>query len=515
MKRFNKLAYGLCALMLMGSCSGDYLDTKPTSSTGTTTIFETTANAALAINGINKLTTRQFLESQGFNGEGTIKMYYGNYAGNHFYVNLPGWSSIINAQYNESVSSSYCYYPWYYYYMIIGNANAIIVNIDAAEGTQSEREFIKAQALSYRAYAYTMLAQLYCYRWSDSNNGASSGLVMRLDTSIGDMPLSTLGQVYSTIYDDLNNAISLFEASGKRRKNNYDMDIEVAYATYARAALNRQDYATAATMAVKAREDHPLMTNAEYEAGFCKPNQEWIWSSYGALDETLFFYSYFAYIAYNSSASAVKTYPKCISKELYEKIQPSDIRKKLFLDPQSMAYTHSSGVAGKDLEKHARANYPAIDSKAVVYAYMQYKIAATDMPGVGNLNHFRSAEMYLIEAEAKHFANDATGAQNALIALNKTSGRDANYSCTKTGNDLLNEIKTYRAIELWGEGFDWFDMKRWGDPIARKTYDDGGNFVAALAVTIAPSEKNKWTWKIPLKESDYNSALGGTLPEIK
>lgn len=513
MKRFNKLAYGLCALMLMGSCAGDYLDTKPTSSTGTSTIFETTENAALAINGINKLTTRQFLETQGMNGEGTIKMYYGNYAGNHFYVNLPGWSSIINAQYNESVSSVYCYYPWYYYYMIIGNANAIIMNIDEAKGTQSEREFIKAQALTYRAYAYTMLAQIYCYRWSDSNNGTSQGLVLRLDTSTGDMPLSTLAQVYTTIYDDLTNAISLFGTSGKHRSKNYDMDIEVAYAIYARAALNRQDYATAASMAEKARKDHPLMTNDEYKAGFCNANQEWIWSSYGALDETLHYYSYFSYMAYNSSASAVRSYPKCISKELYAKIPATDIRKGLFLDPGNMSYTASTGKAGTALDKYARANYPAIQSNATVYAYMQYKVAATEMPGVGNLNHFRSAEMYLIEAEAKYFSNDPTGAQNALIALNKTSGRDATYTCTKTGDALLSEIKTYRAIELWGEGFDWFDMKRWGDPIVRKSPDQGGNFLAALAVTIAPNERNKWTWKIPLKESDYNPALNGALPE--
>lgn len=517
MKRFNKLAYGLCTLILMGACSGDYLDTKPTSSTGTSTIFETTENATLAINGINKLTTRQYLESQGFNGEGTVKMYYGNYTGNNFYVNLPGWSNIINSQYNESVSSTYCYYPWYYYYMIIGNANAVVVNIDDAIGPQSDKEFIKAQALTYRAYAYTMLAQLYCYRWSDSNNGSSQGLVLRLDTSTGEMPLSTLGQVYTTIYDDLNNAISLFKASGKRRQANYDMDIEVAYATYARAALNRQDYPTAASMAVKAREEHPLMTNAEYMEGFCTPNKEWIWSSYGALNETLHFYSYFAYIAYNSSASAVRTYPKCISKELYAKIPSSDIRKKMFLDPGNMSYTVSTGKAnaGTPLDKYARANYPAIQSNSTVYAYMQYKIAATDMPGVGNLNHFRSAEMYLIEAEANYFASNAPGAQNALIALNKTSGRNTQYSCTMTGDALLSEIKNYRAIELWGEGFDWFDMKRWGDPIVRKSPDQGGNFLAALAVTIAPNEGNKWTWKIPLKESDYNPALGGGLPEVK
>ncbi|WP_313447930.1 RagB/SusD family nutrient uptake outer membrane protein [Sphingobacterium sp.] len=128
--------------------------------------------------------------------------------------------------------------------------------------------------------------------------------------------------------------------------------------------------------------------------------------------------------------------------------------------------------------------------------------------GVGNLNHFRAAEMYLIEAEAKYFQNKpASEIQSTLNALNATSGRDANYNCTKTGVALLKEIKLYRAIELWGEGFDWFDMKRWGDPIVRNAFANGGNFLTSLAVTINPQDKNKWTWSIPLRESDYNKGL--------
>jgi hypothetical protein len=109
------------------------------------------------------------------------------------------------------------------------------------------------------------------------------------------------------------------------------MNKDVAYAVYARAAITRQDYTTAKTMAANARADYPLMTNTMYRAGFYEPNQEWIWSCWGSSEETLYFYSYFAYIAYNSSASAVRTYPKCISKELFEKIPSTDIRKVYFL----------------------------------------------------------------------------------------------------------------------------------------------------------------------------------------
>lgn len=517
MKHIIKYFYIITISLLLNACASDYLDTVPTASIGTPTVFQTTENAELAINGIAKLMTRQFLGSQGFNGEGTIKMYYGNYPGNHFFVNLPGWASIINSLYNENTSSIYLYYPWYYYYMIVGNANAIIMNIDEAKGSDNDKAYIKAQALTYRAYSFMMLAQIYGYRWKDSNNGSTDAIVLRIDQSDGDIPLSSLKETYEQIYSDLEDAINLYKSSGKKRaaNDNYSPSIHVAYATFARAALNREDYKNAIKYSVLAREEFPLMSVNDYKAGFANPTSEWIWSCYGASDETLYYYSYFAYIAYTSNASAVRTYPKCISRELYNKIPDTDIRKGLFLDPKGDEYTTSTGLAKANEALYNRAfqMFPDLYATANVYAYMQFKIAANDNPGVGHLNNFRSSEMYLIEAEAKYFDNDTPGAQKALNDLTANSNRDPNYNCTKTGQELFEEIKLYRAIELWGEGFDWFDHKRWGDNIERKTYEDGGNFIAALAKNIKPNENNKWTWRIPLKETDYNKAIGGALPE--
>ena len=80
----KKILYTLGLTVLLASCGSNYLDTVPQSSTGTATIFETTQNAKLAINGICRLMVNQYLSSQGFNGEGTIKTWYGNYPGNDF-----------------------------------------------------------------------------------------------------------------------------------------------------------------------------------------------------------------------------------------------------------------------------------------------------------------------------------------------------------------------------------------------------------------------------------------------
>jgi hypothetical protein len=510
MKKTIKYILVFVALASFSACKKDYLTANPTDALATETVFSTTQYAKLAVNGLAKIMTQQHLGTQGMNGEGTIKMWYGNYPGNHFSLNLGSWAVITNHQYNENVTSIYLYYPWYYYYKIISNANAIINRIDAATGPETEKALYKAQALTYRAYSFMMLAQLYGNRWSDTQNGATLGVILRLDESTGEIPRSTMLETYNQIYADLDQAIGLYTSSGIARAStiNYETNINTAYAIYARAALNRQDYATAESYAVKARAGYPLMSTTEYNAGFHTPNKEWIWSSYGGSTENLFFYSYFSYIAFNSTGSNVRTVPKMISRELYAKIPATDIRRNLFLDPAGKPYTTSTGLAAtnSDLYKAAFAGHPTLQSNANVYAYMQWKISATDVPGVGNLNHFRSSEMYLIEAEAKYFQNKpATEIQDLLIALNKTSGRDPSYANTKTGIDLLNEIKLYRAIELWGEGYDWFDMKRWGDPINRKEYAAGSNFIAQLAVNIAPDANNRWTWKIPQRETDYNT----------
>lgn len=510
MKNILKISIAaLSGVMLLASCSKDYMNTTPTSSTATPTIFESTENAALAINGICKLMTRQYLGSQGFNGEGTVKMYTGEYPGDNCFVNLPGWSAVINGTMHDNKTTIYNYYNWYYYYMLIGNTNAIILNIDDAKGAEAERQFIKAQALSFRAYSYMMLLQIYSVRWSDSNNGSADGVVLRLDTSTDEMPLSTMADCYKQIYDDLDEAIRLYTESGLApdSKDNYSPNIDMAYATYARAALNRQDYATALDKAVKARENHPLMSNDEYKSGFNTPNKEWIWSCYGSADETLFYYSYFANMAYNSSASMVRNYPRCINKDVYDRIPETDIRRGMFLDPKDYTYTKSTGVAGKELTAYARTLYPDIYSTAKVYAYMQFKVSSTTQPGVGHLNNFRSAEMYLIEAEANYFLKNEKAAQASLNTLTRDSGRDKEYNCTATGTALLDEIKLYRKIELFGEGFNWFDLKRWGDSLNRTSTEKGGNYITALAVSYSPQDRNNWTWVIPSKETDYNKLI--------
>lgn len=518
MKRIK--LYGLILMLLAGlsACKDEYFDLAPTSSVSTVTIFESTDNVKMAINGIARLMVSQHLSTQTMCGEGTIKFLFGEYGGENYTRPglASGWANVMNCNYHENSSSIYNYYAWFYYYMLLGNANTILQNIDNVEGTEAEKNFCKAQALTYRAFCYEQLVQFYCYRWQDSNGGTAvtnlkNGLILRTEENIDetDLPLVSSGEIYRQIYSDLDQAIQLYSSSSSKRSNVWEPNINVAYAVYARAAITRQDYAKAAEMAAKARNGYPLMTNAEYQAGFSAPNQEWIWGSYGGDDQPLYYYGFHSYMSYDGNTTVCRSYPNCISKTLYEKIPATDIRKKMFLDPEEQEYSTSTAIiSDKTFAAAVRTAHPTMLTTHNVAAYMNFKFSIDGSRGVGYINHFRSSEMYLIEAEAKYFTGDVAGAQAALNTLTRDSKRDEEYECTATGEDLLAEIKMYRAIELWGEGFDWLDKKRYNEPITRLSFAEGGNFVSgATAVNRTVEHGNRWTCVTPLIERENNKAL--------
>lgn len=539
-KIINKLFAGslLAGMMLVSSCAGDYLDTAPTDSTGATDAVGTTANAMKALNGIAKImTTQHSFFGGGFAGENNIMIQYESYPSENYNYNLyaSGWSSIFNQEFHTRANSIYDAYAWYYYYTIAGNANTILANIDNAEGTEAERDFVKASALTFRAYAFEKLVHYYCWRWQDSNNGASQGIVLRLDESTGGQGYATLAETYAQIYKDLDEAIMLFEQSGMDRNASqvWMPNINVAHAIYARAALTKQDYTKALTEAKLARQNYPLMSNAEYHAGFCNPTSEWIFGSFGSSQENNWYWSYGTQYACNGYyASTQQTGAGSIGRELINRIPNDDARKALFLTEDKFpGYNFNDGSAmdlgygilgmGDD-EKKADALWEeaaAYCQKMAVsgleapyqagYMYLggQLKFYVFDTPGVSYLPFIRSSEMVLVEAEANYFLNDETAARAALVELNATSGRNPEYTCDKSGEALWNEIMDYRELELWGEGFAWSDYKRWNRDIVRHSFAEGGNAHISVAKTIPASGVNKWTWDVPLDETDYNDEL--------
>lgn len=543
MKNYINKIFG-CAILasatLLASCGSDYLETKPTASVSSTEAVATTDMAYKALNGIARCqTTQHYAYSQGFAGENAIMRLYENLPSQNYNYNYyaSGWAPIHNQTFHNRTSTIYDAYAWYYYYQLIGQANRIIAHIDAATGSDEDKKFIKASALAFRAYSYEKLIHYYCYRWQDSNNGASQGVVLRLDESTGDAPFATLAETVAQIYKDCQEAITLFGESGIDRPASevWIPNVNVAHAVYARAALFSQDYQTAVDQAKLAKKGYPLMSNDSYAAGFCEPTSEWIMGSYGDDSENNWYWSYGTQGAcngYYATAEGNPTGAGTIGHELISRIPNNDARKQNFLTEDKFPdldldkespYYYTFGILGMmddNIYEQADSIVKAHQAKGLTTPYQagfyyldaNLKFYVKAQPGVGYVPFIRSSEMVLIEAEANYFLGKTAEAQAALVELNATSGRNPEYTCTKTGEELLSEIQDYRCLELWGEGFEWSDFKRWNKAVVRKSFTEGGNAHQSVAITIKPEDGNKWTWGVPLNETDYNA--DATAPKI-
>jgi len=526
----NKIIYSAFAALglTLAACSDSYLETAPQSNPSPEDLFATTENAKYAINGLGRLQQTQFMSQQGYSGEGGMIVWYGNFVSNDFVHNRwnSTWYNYANLNYLENFNSWHNIYPWLYNYKMISNANAIINNIDNAVGPEADKKFIKAQAIVYRAQAYTWLVQIYCRRWVDSKGGQTRGVVLRTGTEPDDTPCSTLLDTYNFIYKDLDDAIRLFQESGQDRGTGDDIwepNINVAHAIYARLALVRNDWATASTHAEAARQGYPLMSSAEYREGFNAPNKEWIWMAYNDNTQTLSYYAPHAYLASNSLASVTRGYGNIISKQLVEQIPEEDSRLWLYGIPQEgddnkINTTSKPGniTKGKLLDRYKDKNlyYDRYchSNTMTYYAYAVMKFQS--IPGTvadGCFVNYRAAEMYYTQAEALYELGKETEARNLLIEAVKPY--QPNYTCTLTGDALRDEIRLYRRFDLLGEGHNFFDFKRWNLPIERKDWDNGGTWPVSFAGSgeksgnFGPQDKHKWCFSIPNKEVRYNKCV--------
>lgn len=528
MKKIIK--YTLCALLASGfvSCGEDYLVTTPQDATTMANLFAGPDEAQYAVNGLAKQMCMQYLENQGYNGEGTVYCYGCEFPGDGMQkLNYSGWQNLSKGNYNQNSTNRNVQVTWYYYYRIIGNANQILENINENDVNNAKKwEYIKAQTLVYRAYAYTMLSQSYSRRWTDKN-GQSRGVVLRLDTSKDPMACASLAQVFEQVYKDLDDAIALFKDCGIDRPSDVDRrwmaNIDVAHAVYSRAALIRNDWQTAITHSQEARKGYSIMGIDEYRAGFNTANKEWIWEVFEDDTDPIYYYSFFNYLSGSCAGSASRSYPPLISKQIVDPIDPSDTRLSIYAIPTPEELEADGGIENINgsglVTKGAFYNrvqeefintgrlYPTVK----IGYYQGSKFIVKSGVGDGCIPIFRMAEMLYNEAEAQYRVGNEPAAQALLNEA--TQPYQEGYNCTKTGEDLWNEIVALRKFDLWSEGHSWFDLKRWGVPMVRKTWAEGGSWATYFAGTgnsggnYGPADKNNWTLVIPAMETNYNNLV--------
>lgn len=496
MKFFNKktifLAAASVVLSMVSSCERDYLETDPTDSVSEQLAAGSIENLNTIVNGMHRnMYLRQ--GSQGRNGNTAIMIYmdvmgedlvFPDTATNWFISTLR-WLDNANA------NSAAVFYPYDFYYEQIRMANVVIINAPLVAGDQAAKDKVMGEAYAFRAFSYYMLSQIYANRYVAGGNNAQLGVPLRLDLGFEAIPRASLEEVYTTINDDLTKSFALL--AGKSRTNKSHFNENVVKGLMARVALTQGKYPLAATYAKEARVGFALMNNATYKAGFNNyTNGEWMWG-YKPLDTTSdYFGNFMAYMSRNYNSSQIRSVPKIVNSLLYAKFPATDVRTQV-IDPTGL---HTSLNLASTYKK-----FPLTSQK---FLSVNGDGGVDNSVSLGDIPFMRSAEMYLIEAEA--LARDNREPESKIVFNQFEKNRNPAYAgATTTGQAYIDEVLTSRRLELWGEGFRFLDLKRLNLPLDRT----GANHVSVVTNNLmtVPAGDKRWTWMIPQDEIDASQGM--------
>lgn len=548
------------SLPIITSCSSDYLDEAPRTAISAETVKSSEQGAVAAVTGLCRQMQRQFDDLK----NGNL-----NASGESFFANLYGEGLGADANIGEitNYASSGCNIDnmrapsgWWgawmyrYCYSIIGSANSILASLPESDLSDTQY-WLKGCALTMRAHCYWRLMEVFGPRWVDSQNGEAYVLVLRIHANEpNEHPLNTCNEVYDQMYADLNEAIICFgKTSIDRGDELFYPDISVARGTLARMAMLKNDYATAQKMAHDARSGYKIMTPTEYLEGFSTTNDEWMWAP--AMDPLgVYYWGFGAHYACNGHYVKSWGYSDSMDYSLYRHLKETDVRAKLYFGPLTIKFApeiaEKYGIVEEDFFNNdnmtktkwgvsltgtgasPKGKKLAMWNFIKDYGKTFNSLRPEDIKGIYLTNtkgismgvqykfqgladgytscwppYMRAAEMLLTEAEAAYHNGDESTALNCLKEL--MAQRDETYDFQGTGVDLLDEIRLQRRIELWGEGFCWFDYKRWNIPMERKAWDadnleECGGWPNTLARKFETDFMYGWRVAVPQREFTYN-----------
>ena len=477
-RRFLTLA--MLAGLTFTSCSDDYLDSHVSyyfNEDDMTDLSNSNPEAALILALGAEGGTNFFLNDFATSGNGNLHDDFGHMAWNlgtdlmsnditmslsHWFINFYNYTARLQTSTRTDMI-------WKFYYKVIYNMNQGL-GFTPASSTNQEILHVRARLLAMRAFAYSYLVQIY------ANGETGIPLLTTEDIDLSRVPTS---EIKAQIEADYLEAYQLL--AGYNRPNKTIINQNVAAGLLARFYLTEGNYAGAAQYAALARQGYAPMTTVM--DGFNKiGNSEWMWGADINSTTTTYYASFFSNMGnLNQGYAGLLQVYKNVDKRIFDVISPTDSRKQWFVDN------------GNPYGLPKYANIKFVD----------------DTQFEGDYVFMRAAEMYLIEAEAKAKLGDNAGAAQVLHQLIST--RDAAYAVsTATGQTLVDEILKHRKIELWGEGFAFYDMKRLNKSLERD-YQGSNHIVNGLFNYEAGSPK--FIFQIPMSELNANSEISVQNPQ--
>lgn len=401
---------------------------------------------------------------------------------------------------------------WRLFYRHISYANSILKIIPEGS-TDVTFSYYKGQALASRAFAYLQLIQTYQFTYIGHKDAPGVPILTEETTTeqAVNNPRAKVEDVYKLIMQDLDEAIVLLE--GFKRTGKDAVDQNVAYGLRARANLLMGNWADAASDADKAVQGYSPYTleQASKPAFNSAASSSWIWGNIITPDNDVVKTGIINWPSHlcslNGSGYAVQTGTwRWINVLLWKQISSSDVRKGWWVD--------------EDL-KSPLINGLSFESKGVTYTagdwfewapytnvkFGPYQDIIENTVNASDWPMMRVEEMLLIKAEGLAMSGSTSQAKTVLENFVKTYRNPSYVVTASTSTALQDEIYFQRRVELWGEGFSFFDMLRLNKPMVRYNEADGETSFEATSKFNIKEGDNGLLWRIPVNEINTNNGI--------
>lgn len=402
---------------------------------------------------------------------------------------------------------------WNYYWKFVQTSNNMISAINPENASELQLGYLGA-GYGFRALGYLDMAQMFEFLNNDKtsaiNNAGNNVLnltvpIVRENTTEEEArnnPRATREEMGAFILEDLDNAekyIIYLTESAKVLPH-----LGAIYGLKARCYMWLGEYAKAKEYARKAineagvapmTESQCLSTTKGFNDLSC-----WMWGSQLMAEDDQVqtgIVNWTSWMSNETTYGYASAEPfSMINKAMYERINETDFRKKLWKAPKGSALEGKtpfiSASFGEQLPTYASVKFRPNEGNMEVF----------DVGSASAFPLMRVEEMYFIEAEAAAHLNAAEG--KALLESFMQTYRDPQYVCSN--EDIVDEIVFQKRVELWGEGLTFYDVKRLNMSVIRGY--EGTNFheMARLNTEGRPAWMN---FSIVTTEKNNNKALVG------
>ncbi|WP_461533686.1 RagB/SusD family nutrient uptake outer membrane protein [Sinomicrobium sp.] len=370
---------------------------------------------------------------------------------------------------------------WKNFYEAIYYANVVVENIDAAEGGEAAKNYLKGEAMVLRAFAYFKLVNLYAKPYDAGTAASDPGVPLKLDPAVqaSSYTRNSVQEVYDQIDIDLTEGIRLMEENDQRVQSKYKLTPIAANLLASRVALYKKDYEKTIEYATKVVDGNSLIFDI---SGTTIDEAQTIWG-YGQgthylnpeNNNVLFVYGsneYYSYVYYPGALG--------VSDDLIDTFEPGDLRLYYFTwikGPQGRVYFKNRPFPNRTGEP--------VRGFRVEEAYLNraeaYAESGMLQEGLDDINYIRS---FKFDAQF-----DPGNGDYYKYTLSDYSGQE----------EVVDVVREERRRELFGEFHRWYDLRRYGMPEIRHQYNE--------ETYILLEKDPRYILQIPQVELDFNPLM--------